>query len=120
MESPLVYAQLQTPQIDKAKEFYTRLFGWQADQRSTPMGPYAEITAGGNRIAGIFGHSDVAKTSLWVPYFRVTDIKDKAEKAKTLGAKILNGPVQLPDKSWFCLMLDTTGATLGLHQLSTE
>jgi hypothetical protein len=57
--------------------------------------------------------------SYWVPYVLVTNIKATSEKAKELGAQVIQPPVQLPDKSWFSLIVDTTGATFGLHQPPT-
>jgi uncharacterized protein len=116
MASPFVYVQLQTQDLDKAKEFYAQLFDWEFDERQTPAGPYAEILTSGDKVGGMVGHRDKAAHPHWVPYVRVTDINATAEKARTLGATVLAGPMQLPDKTWFCLITDTTGATFGLHQ----
>jgi uncharacterized protein len=116
MGSPFVYVQLQTQDLESAKEFYAQLFNWELDEHQTPVGPYAEILAGGDKIGGMVGHRDKEKPPYWVPYVKVTDINATSEKAKTLGATVLQGPMQLPDKTWFCLIMDTTGATFGLHQ----
>lgn len=116
MGSPFVYVQLQTQDLEKAKEFYAQLFDWQFDERQTPAGPYAEILVSGDKVGGMVGHRDVAAPPHWVPYVRVTDINVTTEKARTLGATVIQGPIQLPDKTWFSLIVDTTGAMFGLHQ----
>lgn len=116
MANPFVYVQLQTQDLGKAKKFYAELFDWSLDVRQTPVGEYVEIEAGDDSTGGMVAHRDATTPSRWVPYVLVTDIGTMADKARTLGATVLMGPAQLPDKSSFCLLTDTTGAAFALHQ----
>ena len=116
MDSPFKYVQLQTQDREKAKTFYKELFGWTLDERQTPVGPYVEVFSGQDKIAGIVAHPDSSAPSSWVPYINVTDMKPVVERARTLGATVVQGPTQLPDKSWFSLIIDSAGAKFGLHQ----
>jgi predicted enzyme related to lactoylglutathione lyase len=116
MGNPFVYVQLQTQDLSKAKDFYRELFDWTYDERQTPAGPYVEVDVGDDKGGGMVGHRDPAAPSRWVPYVLVTDIGATADKARALGATVLMGPADLPDKSRFCLLLDVTGAAFALHQ----
>jgi uncharacterized protein len=116
MENPFVYVQLQTQDLETAKTFYAQLFDWSMDARQTPMGEYVEIATGDDRGGGMVAHRDASAPSRWVPYVLVTDIAATADKARALGATVLMGPAQLPDKSTFCLLTDPGGAAFALHQ----
>ena len=116
MGNPFVYVQLQAQNLEKAKMFYGQLFDWKYDESQTPAGPYVEIQVGEGTAGGIVAHRDTTKPSQWVPYIVVTNINEFTDKARALGATVLQGPLQLPDESWFSLIVDPTGATFGLHQ----
>jgi predicted enzyme related to lactoylglutathione lyase len=116
MGNPFVYVQLQTQDLGKAKAFYQQLFDWKFDEKQTPAGPYAEVRVGEGTAGGMVGLRDATTPSRWIPYVIVTDIKSTTDKARALGATVLQGPIQLPDKSWFSVIVDTTGATFALHQ----
>lgn len=117
MGNPFVYVQLQTQDLQKAKAFYEKLFDWKYDEKTTGFGPYVEINVGSGTAGGMVGQRDASTPSRWVPYVVVDDIDASTNQARTLGATVLQGPVALPNKSRFSMLVDPTGAMFALHQL---
>jgi predicted enzyme related to lactoylglutathione lyase len=50
----------------------------------------------------------------WVPYILVDDVAACTEKAKSLGATILEDVTEIPNMGWFSMLLDPTGAAFAL------
>ena len=55
-------------------------------------------------------------TSHWLVYVQVGDVAASTEKAKERGATVAQEPTEVPDKGWFSMIVDPTGATVGLWQ----
>jgi predicted enzyme related to lactoylglutathione lyase len=54
--------------------------------------------------------------TFWLAYVGVEDINAATEKAKSLGAAIHKGPMEIPTIGWFTILADPTGATIALFQ----
>lgn len=54
--------------------------------------------------------------SLWIPYIGVDDVAASAEKAKSLGAKIVRDVTEVPNMGAFSIVTDPTGGVVGLWQ----
>jgi predicted enzyme related to lactoylglutathione lyase len=54
--------------------------------------------------------------SRWLPYVRVGDIHAATQKARSLGARIVFGPHEVPNAGWLSVFIDPTGAALGMWQ----
>lgn len=52
--------------------------------------------------------------SSWLAYVEVNDIAAATKKAKTLGAKIMKDVTEIMDMGWLSIIVDPTGAMLGL------
>ena len=52
----------------------------------------------------------------WVPYVDVPDIKAATKKAQDLGAKVMKDVTEVADMGWLSIIVDPTGAMLGLWQ----
>jgi predicted enzyme related to lactoylglutathione lyase len=52
--------------------------------------------------------------SAWLAYVDVSDIHASTKKAKSLGAQIMTDVTEVPGKGWFSIIIDPTGAALGL------
>ena len=49
-----------------------------------------------------------------MPYVLVKDIEASTKQAKKLGAKICKGVTEVEDLGWLSIIVDPTGAMLGL------
>ena len=53
-------------------------------------------------------------SSAWLPYVEVADIQEATKTAKSLGAKIMKDVTSVMDMGWLSIIVDPTGAMLGL------
>lgn len=112
--NPFTYCELHTPDAEQAKSFYRALFDWKLADHQTPMGTYTEIVPGDGPMGGLMTVKD-APTG-WVVYVRVDDLRASTQKARELGAKVLADHVEIAGQGHFSLIVDPTGAQLGLWQ----
>lgn len=114
MANPFVHVELATTDLGKAKSFYTKLFGWKLEDM--PMGgeSYTLISVGEGTGGGMMTHPMPGAPSTWMAYVLVDDIEASTKKAAALGAKVLKGVTEVPDTGWLSVIVDPTGAMLGM------
>ena len=61
-------------------------------------------------------HPMPGQPSFWLSYVNVDDISAATAKAKSLGAKIIRDVMPVAEMGWLSILMDPTGATLGLWQ----
>jgi len=116
MANPFVHIELHTPDQQKAKDFYGKLFDWKLEDSQMPnFGTYTMIGVGDGTGGGIM-KADKGEPPAWIPYVGVSDIESSTKKAKQLGAKVLVDVIPVADMGRMSLIVDPTGATLGLWQ----
>ena len=82
---------------EKAFAFYSELFDWQrADADIDPMGTYQLFSAAGQTIGGMFTKPAMVPVPFWLYYFNVEDIDAAAQRVKSAGGRILEGPIEVP------------------------
>jgi len=109
MGRPVVHFEIACKDIPKTQEFYKKLFDWKIEA----TGPAAMIAAEASGITGhitALGHEPHHYTIFYVD---VDDVAAYLEKAKSLGAKALVPPVEIPTGT-FAWMQDPEGNTVGL------
>jgi predicted enzyme related to lactoylglutathione lyase len=113
-----VWHDLITDDVDTAKRFYTRLFGWTYEpSRSVNGRPYALIRSGDRYIGGIAGRADPADGrdySRWIGYLSVPDVDVAASTARRAGGEIIDGPVDVHGIARAAAVRDPQGAVVGL------
>lgn len=117
MANPFVHIELNTTDVDKAKEFYGELFDWKMED--VPMGDfgmYTMIGVGKGTGGGIMKHPMPGAPSMWLSYVAVDDIKAATAKAKALGASLVRDVTEVSNMGWLSIIIDPTGAPLGLWQ----
>jgi predicted enzyme related to lactoylglutathione lyase len=120
MANAFVHVELNTTDVDKAKAFYGELFEWTLEDM--PMGPagnYTMIKVGQGTAGGMLKHPVPGAPSAWLAYVQVDDIKAATEKARSLGAKIMQDVTEVMGMGWLSVLIDPTGAALGLWQPKT-
>ena len=115
MSNPFVHVELNTTDPGRAKDFYGKLFNWKLED--IQMGPgmtYTEIKPGEGTGGGIQQHPVAGAPSAWLSYVVVDDIKASTDKAKTLGATVMQDVKEIPGMGWLSVITDPTGAAIGL------
>jgi predicted enzyme related to lactoylglutathione lyase len=116
MANSFVHSELNTSDVGKAKGFYGKLFDWKLED--VPMGPdtYTMIRIGEGTGGGIMKNPVPGAPSSWLTYVQVDDVASATQKAKSLGAQVMRDKTEVMDAGWFSIIVDPTGAALGLWQ----
>ena len=103
-----------------AKDFYGRLFGWQAREQRANGGQFTKLSLAGRDLGSLYQmrreHVDQHLPSRWTPYVRVSDIQDMTNRAVALGGALLVRPFVVEGVARIALIRDAVGAELGLWQ----
>ena len=117
MENPFVHVELSTTDVSKAKAFYGSLFSWKLNDVDMGGGmTYTLIGIGEKTGGGIMQQFIPGAPSSWLAYVLVDDINAATQKAKSLGATIMKDATEVMGAGWFSIIVDPTGAPLGLWQ----
>ena len=117
MANPFVHVELGTTDLDKAKSFYRSLFDWQL--RDEDMGggmSYTMINVGEGTGGGMMATRAPEVPTAWLPYVLVDDVAAATAKAKSLGATVCKDVTEVPEAGSFSIIVDATGAAIGLWQ----
>jgi predicted enzyme related to lactoylglutathione lyase len=109
--NPVAYAELQTNDPARARVFYSELFGWKADDATTPAGPYWAFQG---VLAGLTAPRDGVPAG-WIPYLNVEDIAAATARARSLGGEVLRDCIAI-EPGTFSVVRDPTGGVLGLWE----
>src|SRR4051794_17289338 len=91
------WVDLATTDVEGAKAFYHRLFGWEAEDREMAGdGVYTTFLLGGREVAGAFpqraGQRERGLPPLWMSHVTVADVDATAGRAAALGGALHTGP----------------------------
>jgi predicted enzyme related to lactoylglutathione lyase len=114
MANPFVHVELNTTDLNRAKEFYGQLFAWQLEDMPFAGGVYTMIKVGTGTGGGMMTHPVPGAPSSWLAYVEVDDLKASTEKAVSLGATLLRDVTEVPGAGSFSIITDPTGATLAM------
>lgn len=108
------WCELMTSDVEAAKTFYTKLFGWDTEEMTMPGVTYTVVKAGGNGIGGIMTipKETQGMPPAWGAYVTVDDVDATAKTAVQLGARLLVPPTDIPDVGRFCVIQDLQGAVI--------
>ena len=117
MANPFCHLELATTDLAKAKAFYSGLFSWTLeDMDMGPGGTYTLIKPGEGPGGGMMKHPIPGAPSSWLAYVLVDDVAAATKKAVSLGAKVAVDKQEVPNMGWFSVIIDPTGASLGLWE----
>jgi uncharacterized protein len=117
----LGWTELYTRDAARASTFYSGLFGWRPQPWEGGPMPYTMFNlAGEDRPAGgmIAMPDEMPGAPHWLPYFRVEDADKSAERARELGGKITNPPMDIPTIGRMAMIADPQGAAFAIIKLA--
>ncbi len=111
--------ELATSDSDKAKEFYTGLFGWDTQVQEMPHMVYTTFLNGERMNAGMIQMTEEWEgiPPHWMVYFAVDDCDAGVEKTKALGGSIAVEPFDIEQVGRMAVVQDPQGATFTLIKL---
>jgi predicted enzyme related to lactoylglutathione lyase len=113
------WSELLATEHESAFGFYSALFGWkkQRDFDMGPMGKYLIFGTGDRDLGGMFTKpKDMPAPPHWVYYVQVADLDASIARAKAQGAKLVNGPMDVPGGARVAQLDDPQGGGFALHE----
>jgi predicted enzyme related to lactoylglutathione lyase len=115
--------ELYTTDANAALSFYSQIAGWQklGEFDMGAMGPYILWGREGRQLGGMMKMPPTMKTPdgrpippNWMYYVTVDDLDGTLARAKDKGAKVLNGPMDVPGGQRIVQLMDPQGAAFAI------
>jgi len=110
--------ELNTRNLDRALDFYTKVFGWDYYSKVMLNMNYTIFFAGDKFIAGCIQMTDEFPKDLpshWMTYFQVNNIDASVKLVKELGGTVCFPPVEIEGmKEKMCMINDPCGVSMQL------
>ncbi len=105
-----VHFEVPAKDASRAREFYTKLFGWEFQSMEGPTEYHMTRFSGDTGGAVFQGDPGAIRV-----YFDVDDVNAGVARLKELGGKA-DDPQPVPGMGWFATGTDTEGNPIGLWQ----
>lgn len=112
MANPFCHVELNTTDMKKAKDFYSKLFDWKLEDM--PGADYTMIKVGEGTGGGMMPNPVPGAPSFWLSYVLVDDIGASTKKAKSLGGQVMRDVTEVGGYGQFSVIVDPTGAAFAL------
>jgi len=111
------WIDLGIPDLDRAREFYGALFGWEFDVGPAESGYYTMCLLRGAPVAAIMPNPDPAATDFWWNMYLATDDCDStAKRIVDAGGTLIQAPMDVMDQGRMAIAKDPVGAQFGLWE----
>jgi predicted enzyme related to lactoylglutathione lyase len=112
------WLELTTSDPARSQEFYSALFGWDAETGDEVLyGGYVSFSSNHRRIAGAMKKQDGAPyPDTWSVYLLSTDAEETASAIAEAGGTNMFEPMHVPEMGVMGFATDATGATVGYWQ----
>jgi predicted enzyme related to lactoylglutathione lyase len=111
------WCELMTTDTAAAKEFYSRLFGWEMAEGPVAGMTYNVVKIGDREVGGLMDmppDMPPTKPPSWGVYVTVDDVDTSAQLVADLGGQVLVPPIDIPNVGRFAVIQDPQGATLSI------
>lgn len=108
-----------TTDLKKSVDFYSELFGWQAEDTGEETGHYNVCYVSGLMVAGIGPLMDGTNHPRWTTYVNVNDADETAQKMTAAGGTVVFGPMDVMDLGRMAIGIDPSGGAIGIWQPRT-
>jgi len=109
MGDPIVHLEIPVKDVDKAKEFYSKVFGWAVHEK---LG--FTLFETGTPPGGSFNKVDNVNAGGCLFYIAVDNIEKKLGEIEKAGGKTLRKKRELPRIGWDALFEDVSGNVMYL------
>lgn len=122
MAGGVVHFELPADDENRAREFYSSVFGWGFQvmpemeyslAMTTPLDAEGRPTVPGSINGGLFRRGDLTAPVVTVD---VDDIDEALARVAAMGGSVHRGKMEVPGMGWNAYFKDTEGTVVGLWQ----
>ena len=108
--------ELMTPDVEAAKAFYGRVFGWTARTERIPggEGDYTGFMQGEAPVGGALAPPEPGIPAHWMPYVRVADADAAQAAAVEAGGRVCRAAFDIPTVGRIAVLQDPAGAVFAV------
>ena len=110
----LVHFEIPADDIDRARKFYSELFGWEINH--IPEMDYWLITTSGEKAIGGGMMKRMNPEQSITNYIDVPSVDDYAAKIEALGGKVVMPKTAVPGMGYFLIFMDPENNPLGIWE----
>ena len=111
------WVDLATSDAEAARDFYSRLFGWQIEVSDDPQyGGYATAHLGDHHAAGIGPKQSEQQPTAWSLYIGTDDVDALAREVTEAGGTVVVPPFDVGDQGRMAVFQDPVGAVISAWQ----
>ncbi len=114
------WVDMGSPDLAKARAFYSGLLGWDAPEGPPEAGGYSVCTLQGKSVAGLGPQMNPDAPPSWMTYVNVDDADATVAKVKSAGGTVFVEPMDVMDVGRMAVFADPQGAVIGLWQPGTH
>jgi predicted enzyme related to lactoylglutathione lyase len=118
----VIWADLVTPDIAGAKNFYGQLFGWTFNDVHTGASDYSVALLDGTPVGGLFQRAigqGEHRQPAWLTFIAVRDVAAAGRNILAHGGKMLAPAHSYPDRGQQAVFADPQGAVFAVLQSSS-
>ncbi len=109
--------ELITEQTDKARSFYTKMFGWTCQETRFGDLRYTVFMNGDSQAAGMMAPRGSAGPSHWLVHFSVEDCDETVTRVEALGGSVVTAPTDFDGVGRSAVVAGPNGGSFGVIAL---
>jgi len=105
-----VWHDLMTSDVEGARTFYAKLFGWKFVGSQNPKDTYLHLESAGVMFGGLVTLAEKGIPPHWIAYVDVADVDACAARAQGCGGRLAVPASDIPSVGRFAVFVDPVGA----------
>lgn len=110
------WVDMGSADVDKAKAFYSGLFGWDCPEGDPEAGGYSVCTLRGKTVAGLSPSMDPNMPTVWMTYVNVDSVDDTLAKVEANGGTVFMPGMDVMEAGRMAIFADSIGAVIGIWE----
>lgn len=110
------WIDLGVPDLRRAIDFYTALFGWEINEGPAEYGGYSMCLVDGSPVAAVAPSQDTDTDHRWTVYFAADDLNATVKLVADNGGATVMEPMDVMGQGRMAIVADPSGARFGLWQ----
>lgn len=115
MQATIAHMEIPADDLNRAREFYADLFGWDFKEFGE-SGYWLFSIERGTKPMGGGMMKRMRPGQPILNYFDIPSIEEYSQKVKSLGGKVVVEKTTVPEMGYFCVCTDTEGNDFGLWE----